>query len=537
MNPSPSPTPSTRSRSRVRRTELGLLILVILKGQHISIERGDPFVVARLGSETTDQDDSENSGTTRTDPQGGQHPFWDEEFRFRVYDDQEADQMLTLTLMSRGTRGATQDESIASASVVADGKSWQEFDEWIEFRTPEGKYAGEAYVEMTFYPANVPVGPKLAELQRHPSKLLPASLLPVQGRNSRNNSSTRPDELATTFSSLSISTNDDSDRNYYVRSVLEPDANGLLPFPGDPDPPTPLASTSSVVETSGMGSHGIGHLRPYPEGPARLTSSPSRLSTSPFQHPSRSPSPQYKTPYEHRPSSSLSVPDRATQPVYQSPSQDGRSLYERPLSALSTSSATVTLQVPPPIPPRPQSTVSTASNHIRESFATVSSATGPSESDLVAQREREREEEEAARIERARVAEAHKLARIESARLAKAQRIEQERLDAQFAYEQEQAELERVRLERELAMKQDEEYIRKLQEQEREREERERRDEEFVKRLREEEEQERIRREQEDEALGRRLVEEENKLARERLVQDERLARSLAQRANDEFGT
>lgn len=131
---------------------------------------------------------------TPTDRGGGQHPrecplvsrlpqcshpdvtsvasVWDEEFRYKLYENAGV-QNLTFKVMRKEGVRAKDEELIGTGSVPVDGRSWIEYDgtsdlssrsalsfeltkvrisEWIELKTPEGKFAGELYVEMTFYP-------------------------------------------------------------------------------------------------------------------------------------------------------------------------------------------------------------------------------------------------------------------------------------------------------------------------------------------------------------------------------------------------
>ncbi|GAA5947272.1 hypothetical protein JCM3765_001599 [Sporobolomyces pararoseus] len=215
------------------RRELGLLILVILKAQHLpdphKFSKQDPFVIAELG-------EGENVQTvrTQTDRGGGQHPLWDEEFRMKLYEEEgkTEGQRLSLKVMRKeGTRAKDQ-ELIGEGSVLVDGKSWREFDEWIELKTSEGKYVGEVYVEMTFYPLEPQRRPSASNLTRHPSKLDPSSRAPVPP-------SLQPGSLRQSLSGLSL---DDRYRQQAPAKELPtiPPAQTaqpeLLPFPGDPEP-------------------------------------------------------------------------------------------------------------------------------------------------------------------------------------------------------------------------------------------------------------------------------------------------------------
>ena len=116
---------------------------------------------------------------TPTDRGGGQHPrecslvsrlpqcsqpdvtsvasVWDEEFRYKLYENAGV-QNLTFKVMRKEGVRAKDEELIGTGSVPIDGRSWIEYDGTSDLssrsalKTPEGKFAGELYVEMTFYP-------------------------------------------------------------------------------------------------------------------------------------------------------------------------------------------------------------------------------------------------------------------------------------------------------------------------------------------------------------------------------------------------
>jgi Ca2+-dependent lipid-binding protein len=67
--------------------ELGTLVVVILKARHLhqpSFYKQDPYAQAVLSGQTQ---------RTKPEPKGGQHPVWDEEFRFPVLADPGKDKV------------------------------------------------------------------------------------------------------------------------------------------------------------------------------------------------------------------------------------------------------------------------------------------------------------------------------------------------------------------------------------------------------------------------------------------------------------
>ncbi|GAA6016656.1 hypothetical protein JCM8202_006119 [Rhodotorula sphaerocarpa] len=131
--------------TRPERTEIGLLVVVVLKAQHLHdphhFSKQDPFVEVEVSN-------SERA-RTRVNPDGGQQPAWDEEFRIPVFAVAgETEQFLHVRAMRQEREG--DDELIGEAKVLLDG-SWTEYDEWVAVKQ-DGKYRGEVYLELTWYP-------------------------------------------------------------------------------------------------------------------------------------------------------------------------------------------------------------------------------------------------------------------------------------------------------------------------------------------------------------------------------------------------
>lgn len=105
-----------------------------------------------------------------------QRAVWDEEFRMTVYEVEGEQQYLHVRTMRQVS--ATEDEVIGEAKILLDG-SWTEFDgtvaalrtrqyslrgciaysshsaEWVAIKE-DGKYRGEVYLELTWYPRESP---------------------------------------------------------------------------------------------------------------------------------------------------------------------------------------------------------------------------------------------------------------------------------------------------------------------------------------------------------------------------------------------
>lgn len=82
--------------------EIGTLVVVVLKAQDLhqpSFYKQDPYAQATLAGQTQ---------KTKADKRGGQHPVWDEEFRFPVYADagkNKENRLLEVACYKQETRG------------------------------------------------------------------------------------------------------------------------------------------------------------------------------------------------------------------------------------------------------------------------------------------------------------------------------------------------------------------------------------------------------------------------------------------------
>ncbi|CAG8837277.1 7984_t:CDS:2, partial [Racocetra persica] len=120
------------------------LVVVAIKARNLSardvIGKGDPFTTFRIG---------DMAKRTKTDKRGGQHPVWDEEIRFQLMDEPRH-KVMKIQIYNEDKREhiLVGDEVIKLDEVLKTG----EWDAWHEIKY-RNKYAGEIYLEMTFYNA------------------------------------------------------------------------------------------------------------------------------------------------------------------------------------------------------------------------------------------------------------------------------------------------------------------------------------------------------------------------------------------------
>ncbi|WFD03669.1 hypothetical protein MOBT1_002362 [Malassezia obtusa] len=134
----------------------GTLVCVVLKAKNLpnkrSIGKQDPYAELRVGHSTQ---------RTKADRRGGQQPLWDAQLHFEIYD------ALQHILAPETTAGHTlaiacyaedkECELIGEATVPLDHVLQHgEHDLWIPLARNE-RYAGEVYVELTFYSLQLPL--------------------------------------------------------------------------------------------------------------------------------------------------------------------------------------------------------------------------------------------------------------------------------------------------------------------------------------------------------------------------------------------
>ncbi|KIY49552.1 hypothetical protein FISHEDRAFT_41136 [Fistulina hepatica ATCC 64428] len=151
--------------------EIGTLIVVVLKANHLPNKRQfgkqDPYCVVEVNGEKR---------RTKAIKRGGQHPEWDEEIRFIIYED--LDDELARTANGDGTPPPLPPKNSHAPKKIQGGKTMQlmcfaddprepdligegqvdltevltkgETDEWFTLMH-KGKFAGKVYLELTFW--------------------------------------------------------------------------------------------------------------------------------------------------------------------------------------------------------------------------------------------------------------------------------------------------------------------------------------------------------------------------------------------------
>ncbi|KAI0031214.1 C2 domain-containing protein, partial [Vararia minispora EC-137] len=143
---------------------LGTLVVVALKAQNLidnhTFYKQDPYAVISLNGTTQ---------KTPVDPKGGQHPVWDEEFRFPIPRDIAGKKkMLVISCYSKEKK---EDMLLGEGEVdISETLRSGEFDDWVPLKVGDAQ-RGEIYLEMTFFAA----GP--APLNRRKSKFTPQERL------------------------------------------------------------------------------------------------------------------------------------------------------------------------------------------------------------------------------------------------------------------------------------------------------------------------------------------------------------------------
>ncbi|WAR62941.1 hypothetical protein PtB15_18B23 [Puccinia triticina] len=246
---------------------LGTLIVVVLKARNLPnkqrIGKQDPYATCTYLS---------HRKRTKTDKRGGQHPVWDDELRFDIYDNPK-DAMASASVSTTATGGIVPVKSnappIGSAgsagvkelrvavyaddprdpNLIGEGKvdltdtlKKGEFDDWVTV-TNKGKYQGEVYLEMTFYSAkpppeklHTPTGPTRAgvfEASSPGSGLRPtkASIQAVSLGSPLNEKRT-PSPLGTPVKKINPASVPAALRA--GRPMSGPMSSGHLPLPGEP---------------------------------------------------------------------------------------------------------------------------------------------------------------------------------------------------------------------------------------------------------------------------------------------------------------
>ncbi|KAI9466780.1 hypothetical protein BJY52DRAFT_1111136 [Lactarius psammicola] len=208
--------------------DIGTLIVVVLKARNLPNKRQfgkqDPYCVVVLNGETR---------KTKVIKRGGQHPEWDEEIRFTIYEDSEAlrgsNDGTPPPLPPKAGRGPKKiqgGEKMTLACFAADKEpefigettvdltealTKGETDEWFTLLNKD-KYSGEVYLELTFW-SNEPrpekkATPKLAMVNKQyggPGVFIPSEEAPghFQQRSGSFQDRSRRDSVPSLLSSNS----------------------------------------------------------------------------------------------------------------------------------------------------------------------------------------------------------------------------------------------------------------------------------------------------------------------------------------------
>ncbi|KAJ8295547.1 Merlin [Rhodotorula toruloides] len=309
------------------RRELGMLVVVVLKAQHLAdphrFSKQDPLVELEYDSRRE---------RTQVDKGGGQTPLWDEEFRFRIFEAEGEQQYLHVRVMREERKDEV--ELIGEAKILVDG-SWREFDEWVQVKEG-GKYRGEVYLEATFYPA---IQQPVTNLQRRPSKLDPSSRLSRIPAVLPPSLQPGMPMLAHRLSATSLREVDETAPPVPQKhGASEPGetGDGLLPLPGEPDspelPPTlrPSQAPTTASSPALVGLAGIARVHEQHQVPARLPT-PGTQEYLPHPHPP-SPSPHPAVTGFHYSPTHVTMPDSYAAPaaLYSSPSPAPYSVTPQP---------------------------------------------------------------------------------------------------------------------------------------------------------------------------------------------------------------
>ncbi|GAA6024381.1 hypothetical protein JCM10207_003305 [Rhodosporidiobolus poonsookiae] len=237
--------------ARAPGDELGLLVVVVDQARHLPdphrFSKQDPFVSLVLSNEP------EKEHRTKVDKGGGQVPRWDEEKRMYLFPPPEGEKnYLDVRVMREERKDDVELIGEAKVQLVEgwrkveeDGELRYEFDEWITLKE-SGKFAGEIYLEGTFYPRAQPSrpAPQIATVQRRPSRIDPATRLarPV-GEAFPAHLQSGAASVTHSMSNMSLQGPPKPTRTPPAPPPKAAHLRGrtsqtpLLPFPGDPDPP------------------------------------------------------------------------------------------------------------------------------------------------------------------------------------------------------------------------------------------------------------------------------------------------------------
>ncbi|PSR78985.1 hypothetical protein PHLCEN_2v7172 [Hermanssonia centrifuga] len=227
--------------------ELGTLVVVVLKARNLpdkhSFFKQDVYTKVTLG-ETTKQ--------TGIDVKGGQHPVWDEELRFEVFEQsKKSAKTLELSCWSKEPR---LDDVVGKGELdITETLQSGEFD-------VNGVQRGELYLEMTFFAAGPPPA-----LSRRPSKMTQSDRLAPPKQSSPPRTNDHHGSVSST-----------SPARTHLLLPTDPHRGRLSPKPSEsPLPPLPDEPVVTPATVPAILRPGAGRLTsPSPPDAARNTPLP-----------------------------------------------------------------------------------------------------------------------------------------------------------------------------------------------------------------------------------------------------------------------
>ncbi|KAH8830004.1 C2 domain-containing protein [Flagelloscypha sp. PMI_526] len=132
--------------------QLGVLAVVVLKARHLpdkhtTRHKQSPYVRVELSQERE---------CTPVVRKGGQHPVWDAELRFPVFEVPHAGNRL-MRVEAWAQEGHKDDCLGATIVDVSETLRIGQFDDWIPLFLPSGIQRGEVYLEMTYFALRSPI--------------------------------------------------------------------------------------------------------------------------------------------------------------------------------------------------------------------------------------------------------------------------------------------------------------------------------------------------------------------------------------------
>ncbi|KAK7049686.1 hypothetical protein VNI00_005717 [Paramarasmius palmivorus] len=288
---SPSPLPSmSNSSSR----EIGTLIVVVLKANHLPnkrhIGKQDPYCVVTVNNQKQ---------RTKAVKKGGQHPEWDEELRFKIYEEENPPPVdgsgnpptpppkdgKSLSKIQGGTKmrlacfadDLREPDFIGEADVdLTEVLTKGETDEWFTLMNKD-RFAGKVYLELTFW-SNEPPPQK---------KATPQPVANIQNYGGQG-SFVPFGEQSQSQQNRIVSTGDIHDHNRRLSESLRPSSSMLDLY----QPPYERNRNSTIdVLNQGFGEMSVGeprrsdtyppaqtgHRAPSPSGFSAFSSQPSHV--------------------------------------------------------------------------------------------------------------------------------------------------------------------------------------------------------------------------------------------------------------------